>query len=150
MSFFLSLPPPSSVFRLRASSHVQRWVGAGEPPPGCGFQTAAGGQLRHLPKPHQETEAIPPEDGHRHGEENVCCTSVWCRFWLSGRCLNCFIAPLLNDFLHPSLCLSLSRCWQLTCLNTWACWLIWRRWWKPRKWPALEFCCWTTTQTGCR
>lgn len=59
--FFLSL-------RLWAGSHVQWWVSAREPPPRCRLQAPSGGELWYLPEPHQETEAIAQEDGHRHGE----------------------------------------------------------------------------------
>lgn len=118
ISLFLSFLPPSSAFRFRAGSDVQWWVSAGEPPPGCGLQAATGGQLRHLPKPHQEAEADAPEDGHRHGEEtslylsdasysfqSVCACGRACV--RVCECLDCFIASLLNYFLHHPLCLSL-------------------------------------------
>ena len=53
--------------RLRAGTDVQRRERAGEPPPGRGLQTTAGGQLRHLRQPHQEAATVAAQDGHRHG-----------------------------------------------------------------------------------
>lgn len=59
------------VYRFRAGPHVQWCVRSGESPPGCGLQTATGGELWHLPKPQQETERLPPEDGDRYGEKET-------------------------------------------------------------------------------
>lgn len=53
--------------RLGACTDVQWWVRFGEPSLGCGIQTTAGRQLWSFPEPHQETTAVPAEDGHRHG-----------------------------------------------------------------------------------
>lgn len=45
---------------------------------------------------------------------------------------------------------SLTWCWPQTCPNTWASWPTSKPWWRPRRWPALVSCCWTTTLTAYR
>jgi len=59
--------------RLRAGADVQRCLGAGEPSPGRGLQASPGGELRHLPKPEQEAEAVTPQNGHQGGTN-----AGWC------------------------------------------------------------------------
>ena len=93
--------PLPSAFRLRAGSDVQRWVSAGEPPPGRGLQTAAGRQLRHLPKSHQEAEANAPEDGHRHGEGKHYSVKLRVISWL----FHCFLPESFLTSFPPCLAL---------------------------------------------
>jgi hypothetical protein len=53
--------------RLRAGPHVQRRLGAGEPPLGRRLQDSAARVARHLRQAPQEAAGRRQKNGHRHG-----------------------------------------------------------------------------------